>query len=301
MYLVNDKDHVALCLYVGEQAEHPRLKLSAELRTGDQCGEVDEVDGGVFQPVGDVALRDPHGQRLRDRRFADAGFADETGVILLPAAQDLHDPLQLSVPSDDTVELALARAFGEIGGVLREEFRLAVVLFVGFFALFRFFARFVLVLGLSALVHELGEIEKRRAGLRVIRIVRIAHILHDAFHVGIEPFDGFVIEAGLREHIVDGLDAKLLRAFDAQAILLALAVFHSGEENDRHTFVASGTHHHLLCFLYLLRLCRLFTIWMDCASLICNRLVFYKEFCFALVVCFCFFNEEYLIALGIIR
>ena len=49
-----------------------------------------------------------------------AGFADEHGVVLGASRQDLDDPADLLVATDDRVELARTRGFGEIAPVLRK-------------------------------------------------------------------------------------------------------------------------------------------------------------------------------------
>ena len=42
-----------------------------------------------------------------DGRLADAGFADEDGVVLGAAAEDLDDALDLALAADDGIELVL--------------------------------------------------------------------------------------------------------------------------------------------------------------------------------------------------
>ena len=68
----------------------------------------------VLQALGHVALDDAPGQALDDGRLAHARLADEHGVVLGPARQDLDDPADLLVPADDRVELALAGRLGEV-------------------------------------------------------------------------------------------------------------------------------------------------------------------------------------------
>ena len=82
--------------------------------------EVEAVEGLVAQALGHVALDDALGEPLDDGRLADAGLADEHGVVLRAAAQHLHDAADLGVAADDGVELALAGAGREVGAVLRQ-------------------------------------------------------------------------------------------------------------------------------------------------------------------------------------
>ncbi len=61
-----------------------------------------------FSVSGHVAFDDAVGQALDDGRLADAGLADEDGVVLGAPAEDLDDAADLLVAADDRVELALA-------------------------------------------------------------------------------------------------------------------------------------------------------------------------------------------------
>jgi len=53
------------------------------------------------------------GESFDDGGFADAGFADEDGVVLGAAAEHLHDAADFVIASDDRVELTLAGGFGK--------------------------------------------------------------------------------------------------------------------------------------------------------------------------------------------
>src|SRR3712207_6938583 len=50
-------------------------------------------------------------------------LADEDRVVLRPAGQDLHDPLDLLGPPDDRVELGVARGLGQVAAELVEDQR----------------------------------------------------------------------------------------------------------------------------------------------------------------------------------
>src|SRR5690606_41349458 len=56
--------------------------------------------------VGDIARDDALGETLDDGGLADAGFADQHGVVLGAAREHLADPADLGVAADDWVELA---------------------------------------------------------------------------------------------------------------------------------------------------------------------------------------------------
>ena len=93
------------------------FELAAELGAGDHGAEIDGRDALVLELVGNVAAHDALGQAFDDGGLADAGFADEHGIVLGAAAEHLHDAADLFVAADDGVELALARRIGEIVGV----------------------------------------------------------------------------------------------------------------------------------------------------------------------------------------
>ena len=74
----------------------------------------------VLERLGDVARDDALGEPLDDGGLADAGLADEHGVVLGAAGQHLADPADLAVAPDHGVELALAGAVGEVDPELLE-------------------------------------------------------------------------------------------------------------------------------------------------------------------------------------
>ena len=90
------------------------LELAAILGAGHHHGQVEHDDAAVAQQFGDVAVDDELGQAFDDGGLADAGLAEEDGVVLGAAAEDLDDALDLVGPADDRVELALAGQFGQV-------------------------------------------------------------------------------------------------------------------------------------------------------------------------------------------
>ena len=78
------------------------------------------IDALVLERLGDVALDDALGEALDDRGLADARLADEHGVVLGAAGEDLDDAAHLVVAADHGVELALAGELGQVAAVLLE-------------------------------------------------------------------------------------------------------------------------------------------------------------------------------------
>jgi hypothetical protein len=110
-----DEQH-DLALRVGDLLEdrlQALFELTSILGAGDERAHVERDDALVAEAFGHVATDDALRQPLDDRRLADAGFADEDGVVLGAARQDLDHPADLVVAPDDRVELALAGDLGE--------------------------------------------------------------------------------------------------------------------------------------------------------------------------------------------
>jgi len=61
------------------------------------------------------------GQPFDDGGLADARLAHEDGVVLGTAREDLHDPLDLGLATDDRVELALGGELRQVASELVEQ------------------------------------------------------------------------------------------------------------------------------------------------------------------------------------
>src|ERR687894_519370 len=119
--LVDEQDDVAA---LGDLLHHllqALLELAAVLRTGDQGGQIQRVDLLALEQLGDVGVGDPLREALDDGGLADAGLAHEHGVVLRAAREDLHDPLDLRLATDDRVELAVGGELGEVAAELVEQ------------------------------------------------------------------------------------------------------------------------------------------------------------------------------------
>ena len=121
--LVDEENDVAAGPDLLEDLLQPFLEVPAVPRAGDQRAEVEGVELLVLERLGHLALDDALGQPLHDRRLADTRFADEHRVVLGPPGEDLHDPLDLLLPADHGVELALPRGLGEVAAELVEHER----------------------------------------------------------------------------------------------------------------------------------------------------------------------------------
>ena len=93
------------------------FELTPVLGAGDDGGHVQGQDPVVLEPFGHLVTGDELGESFDDGGLPDPRLSDEDGIVLLPAAQDLHHPLDLVRTADGGVELALT---GEIGQVAAE-------------------------------------------------------------------------------------------------------------------------------------------------------------------------------------
>ena len=128
VYLVDDQNHVAQLADLLDEPLHAALELSTELGTGHQSRQIQQIDLLVPQLEGDLPGGDALGQSFGNGGLAHAGFTDEAGIVLLPAVQNLHHPLDLLLPADDGVQLALSGPAAEVDAVVIQIFVLLLAL-----------------------------------------------------------------------------------------------------------------------------------------------------------------------------
>ena len=107
------------------------LELAAVLGAGEQRADVERDDAAVAQRLGHVAGDDALGEALDDRGLADAGLADQDGVVLGAAGEDLDDAADLVVAADHRVELAVLGGLREVAAELLERLVLVLGVLVG--------------------------------------------------------------------------------------------------------------------------------------------------------------------------
>ena len=179
--LVNEQDDVAGAAHLADQALDPLLKLAAELGAGHQGGQVQQVDLLVRQAGGDLALHDVLGDALGDGGLAHAGLADQAGVVLLPAAEDLDGAVNFPVAAHDVVDAAVPGLLGQVLAVAVQEFAVVFLVLAAVFG----GGLFVGILALGAGAE--GE-HRAAAGHKLLVVVTDGH--HGAV------LAGFLQEAG---------------------------------------------------------------------------------------------------------
>ena len=105
MHLVNKQNDVSAAADLNQDITHALFKLAAVFRAREQVRHVEAVELFPAQRLRHVSAGKALGQRFNDGGLADAGFADERGVILAAAAEHLHELGKLRLAADDGVHL----------------------------------------------------------------------------------------------------------------------------------------------------------------------------------------------------
>ncbi len=117
VHLINDKDHVGRTTDLVHDLFEALLEFTAVLGACHQQTDVQGEDALVLKDVWNLALVDALGEPFGQGGLADAGFTDEDGVVLGPAAQDLNDPVDFVLSAHHRIKLAFG---GELGQVAAE-------------------------------------------------------------------------------------------------------------------------------------------------------------------------------------
>ena len=255
MHFVDDKDDVAHLADLLDEALHAALELATELRTRDERGEVKKIDLLASQLEGHVARDDALGEALGDGGLADARLANQAGVVLLAAVQNLDDALDLLLAADNRVELAVACALGEIDAVGVEEFVLAPLfdLLVAARALRLLGLVAILCVVRSGISAEKAAQERECGGLAVlvlvigVRIVGVGQTF-EVFRAaeGAHHFIGDIVKVLIRDahaahHLVHLRQSEIFRALEAKSFVDVLPVFLTGDEHNGDILFTSGT------------------------------------------------------------
>ena len=129
--LVDEQDDVLVLGDLVHDRLEPLLELAAVLGAGDDGGHVEREHAVVAQHVGAVPVRDQQREAFDDGGLAHARLADQHRIVLLPARQDLHDPLDFLGPADGRVELAFGGELGQVAAEVIQRRRLGLLLRLG--------------------------------------------------------------------------------------------------------------------------------------------------------------------------
>ena len=118
VHLIDEEDAVAGALQLFDDLLQALFELAAVLGAGDEGADVQSDEAAVEEHLRHFAADDALGEGLDDGGLADAGLADEHGVVLGAAREDLDDALDLLLAADDGVELVGARGRREVDAEL---------------------------------------------------------------------------------------------------------------------------------------------------------------------------------------
>ena len=129
--LVDEQDDLLVLGDLVHDRLEPLLELPAVLGARDDRRHVEREHSVVAKHVGAEPVSDQQREALHDRRLPDARLADEHRVVLLPAREDLHHPLDLLGPPDGRVELPFGAELGQIAAEVVERGGLGFLLGLG--------------------------------------------------------------------------------------------------------------------------------------------------------------------------
>ena len=128
MHLVDEQDHFTFGM--GDFVQHRLqafLEFTAVLRTGDQGTHIQRHQLLVGNRIRNVTIDDAQGQTFGNRGLTHTGVTNQNRVILGPARQNLHRAANFIVATDNRVDLALTRRFGQVASIFLER----VITFLG--------------------------------------------------------------------------------------------------------------------------------------------------------------------------
>ena len=118
MHLIDDQNDIALLADLLDESLHAAFKLASELRSGNKSRKVKQVDLLVAQLIRHLVHCYALCKALGHGGLADAGLADEAGIVLLAAVEYLNYPLKLLLTADHIIELARPCTVGEVDAVV---------------------------------------------------------------------------------------------------------------------------------------------------------------------------------------
>ena len=107
-------------LHLVDQTLEAVFEFALDSGPGLQQRQVQSPHGDVLQHRRHVALGDAQGEAFHHGGLADTGFADQDGVVLAAAGQDIDHLADLEIARQHRVHFALAGVLGQVDGVLIE-------------------------------------------------------------------------------------------------------------------------------------------------------------------------------------
>ena len=251
MNLINEQDDVARGLDFADKPLDALLKLAAELGAGHKAGHIQQIDFLILQAGRNLALGNALGNAFGNRGLADTGLANQAGVVLLAAAEDLNRAVNFAVTADNAVGLAIAGLLGQVLAVSFRNLRRGALSFLPLLAL---------VSSLLACAEAEGE-HRAAAGHKIIlrgglvialgivtvhhggHHTRVGSLLQEAAHPFLYIFQILIGHTKLLHQIIHRLDVHGAGAGQAVALLHGLAVLKPLHKHNGGSLLAFYTKH----------------------------------------------------------
>ena len=248
MDLIDDQNDIASLFDFFNQTLHTAFKLAAELGSGHQGCQIQQVYLFIPQLKGNIAADNLLCQAFSNGGFANAGLTNETGVIFLTAVENLDNPFGLHLPSNNLIQAAIPGLLGQVQTIAVQELALLVPapgrrLLFGLLRLHR----------LGQLVAPLAAeqfVQKRESGCAAVGFVILCRVCqfagvgcaaHHVHHFVGQGFQIFVCDSHLLHNIVHRFDAQLSGALQTETIVDRFAIFYFCDKNDCNIFLTVGT------------------------------------------------------------
>src|SRR3546814_687722 len=114
---VDEQDRLRTLFQLTQQRLEALLEITAVLGAGQQGPQIEGIDHTVGEQVRYLVIDDALGQTFSNRGLAHARLAHQQLVVLAAPGQDLGDPLDFRLASDQWIDTPLARQFIQIAGI----------------------------------------------------------------------------------------------------------------------------------------------------------------------------------------
>ena len=119
MHLVDKEDHISRSADLRQNVPDALFKLAAVFCPGQNACHIEPVEPLSQKPLRRLSARQPLRQSLNDRSFSNAWLSDQSGIVLILAAENLLHLAELALPADD--RLHAHRFFYHIFAILLQK------------------------------------------------------------------------------------------------------------------------------------------------------------------------------------
>ena len=119
MHLVDKENEVPRPADLRQNVPDALFKLAAVFCPGQDTCHIEPVEPLSQKPLRRLSARQPLRQSLNDRGLSNAGLSDQSGIVLILAAENLLHLAELALPADD--RLHARRFFYHILAILLQQ------------------------------------------------------------------------------------------------------------------------------------------------------------------------------------